>query len=231
MSATNETENYGLPQFVGSDKPSWLGDVNSAMGAIDSQMKTNADGITSLGTDLGLTDTKATNAFNTANTALTKATSLEGKFNLSNRQSKTAPELISVTGLTATGRLYLAQDETGSVFKFYNYIELANNSGSYITINLTAIPGTNGLYGIKAFNLAQAPEEAYTVLCAGMNYYSYPPSLAATDLGGSYFVVGTDGGIYFNINDQASISMPSGQVRHTTFSPCIYFNVNFGDEE
>ena len=35
MSATNLTKNLKLPQFVASDKPSWLGDVNGAMLSID----------------------------------------------------------------------------------------------------------------------------------------------------------------------------------------------------
>lgn len=35
MSATNLTQNLKLPQFVASDKPSWLGDVNGAMKNID----------------------------------------------------------------------------------------------------------------------------------------------------------------------------------------------------
>ena len=35
MSHTNTTPNYNLPQFVGSDKPAWLTDVNNAMSAID----------------------------------------------------------------------------------------------------------------------------------------------------------------------------------------------------
>lgn len=43
MSSTNKTTNYQLPQFVSSDKPTWLGDVNGAMAIIDGQMKTNAD--------------------------------------------------------------------------------------------------------------------------------------------------------------------------------------------
>lgn len=36
MSSTNKTEHYSLPQFIGSDIPTWLGDFNSAMTAIDS---------------------------------------------------------------------------------------------------------------------------------------------------------------------------------------------------
>lgn len=35
MSATNLTKNLKLPQFVASDKPSWMGDVNGAMKNID----------------------------------------------------------------------------------------------------------------------------------------------------------------------------------------------------
>lgn len=43
MSSTNRTTNYNLPQFISTDKPTWLGDVNGAMNAIDAQMKSNAD--------------------------------------------------------------------------------------------------------------------------------------------------------------------------------------------
>ena len=47
MTATNKTENYELSQFVGSDRPTWLGDYNSDMAKIDAQLKQNADDITS----------------------------------------------------------------------------------------------------------------------------------------------------------------------------------------
>ena len=43
MSATNHTQNYQLPQFLGTDKPAWLTDVNGAFATTDSQMKLNAD--------------------------------------------------------------------------------------------------------------------------------------------------------------------------------------------
>lgn len=47
MTATNKTENYELSQFVGSDRPTWLGDYNSDMSKIDAQLKQNADDIAS----------------------------------------------------------------------------------------------------------------------------------------------------------------------------------------
>lgn len=43
MSHTNTTTNYGLPQFLSSDKPAWMSDINVAFADIDAQMKTNAD--------------------------------------------------------------------------------------------------------------------------------------------------------------------------------------------
>lgn len=45
MTATNKTANYKLSQFVGSDRPTWLGDYNSDMSKIDTQLKRNADDI------------------------------------------------------------------------------------------------------------------------------------------------------------------------------------------
>lgn len=54
MTATNKTANYELSQFVGSDRPTWLGDYNSDMSKIDKQLKQNADDIASA-TEGGLT--------------------------------------------------------------------------------------------------------------------------------------------------------------------------------
>lgn len=47
MTATNHTENYNFSQFVGTDRPTWLGDYNSDMTKIDAQLKQNADDIAS----------------------------------------------------------------------------------------------------------------------------------------------------------------------------------------
>lgn len=47
MTATNHTQNYGLSQFVGTDRPTWLVDYNGDMARIDARMKRNADDIAS----------------------------------------------------------------------------------------------------------------------------------------------------------------------------------------
>lgn len=40
MGSTNRTPNKQLPQFTDDDKPSWLGDVNSAFSKIDQAFTT-----------------------------------------------------------------------------------------------------------------------------------------------------------------------------------------------
>lgn len=43
MSSTSKTTNYKLSQYIGTDKPTYLGDYNGDMLKIDNQMKVNAD--------------------------------------------------------------------------------------------------------------------------------------------------------------------------------------------
>lgn len=43
MSSTNKTTNYALSQYIGTDKPTYLGDYNGDMLKIDTQLKANAD--------------------------------------------------------------------------------------------------------------------------------------------------------------------------------------------
>lgn len=62
MSSTNKTTYYELPQFIGSDIPTWLGDFNGAMSDIDTALKSNAD-------RADLASQNASNAVNTANSA------------------------------------------------------------------------------------------------------------------------------------------------------------------
>ena len=93
MASTNKTTNYELSQYVGSDKPTYLGDYNGDMLKIDTQMKLNATAAstadskaTTAGTNAATAlenaataDSKAVTAGETATSALSKATSNETK--------------------------------------------------------------------------------------------------------------------------------------------------------
>lgn len=69
MSHTNSTSHYSLPQFVTTDKPAWLTDVNNAYTAIDTAIynaKSAADSAQSDATAAGTTATAAGTAAATA---------------------------------------------------------------------------------------------------------------------------------------------------------------------
>lgn len=64
MSSTNKTPNYDLSQYVGTDKPTYLGDYNGDMLKIDTQMKANNDAASNAEASAGEAVTKATQAQN-----------------------------------------------------------------------------------------------------------------------------------------------------------------------
>lgn len=132
MTATNHTENYNLSQFVGTDRPTWLGDYNGDMAKIDAQMKANADaieqaaagGLTSVahtsdltgngtsGSPLGVADTIArkTDIPDTSGFATTSALTS----GLAGKVDKTASQP-GTLGLTATELDSLYKDANGIV--------------------------------------------------------------------------------------------------------------------
>lgn len=66
MSHTNSTTNYGLPQFLTSDKPAWLTDVNNAFSDIDSAVYAAQSKADTAYTDAGNAQADATTAINNA---------------------------------------------------------------------------------------------------------------------------------------------------------------------
>lgn len=75
MAHTNQTQHYNLPQFIGSDIPSWLVDVNQAYTAIDTaiyEAKNTADVASNTA---GSANTVAQNAAQAAEVATATANS------------------------------------------------------------------------------------------------------------------------------------------------------------
>lgn len=54
MAHTNSTPNYSLPQFISTDKPGWLTDVNSGYSAIDTAIKASSDAAAAVDTKVGI---------------------------------------------------------------------------------------------------------------------------------------------------------------------------------
>lgn len=74
MSHTNKTPNYDLPQFIGTDKASWLGDLNPAFLAIDTGMEANKVSAQSAETSAEQASALAQSANSVANGANSSAT-------------------------------------------------------------------------------------------------------------------------------------------------------------
>lgn len=73
MSSTNKTTHYNLPQFIGSDIPTWLGDINSAMTEIDSGINAAATSASGAATTAAQALTNAAEAQKSATDALVAA--------------------------------------------------------------------------------------------------------------------------------------------------------------
>lgn len=162
FASTNKTTNYELPQFVGSDKPTWLGDFNSAMLAIDTGMATNASDIDELESDVatasatasqastdvaGLTSTVNTLSGNvstvttTANNASTTATSALNTANTANGKADTNAS--AITGLdTRITALEEAEDVYSTTEVKTNKVWI-DNKPIYRKVYSTSITGTS----------------------------------------------------------------------------------------
>ena len=73
MSHTNSTTNYNLPQFLTTDKPAWLTDINNAFADIDTGIHAAQTKADTAFTDAGNAQTDATTAINNAAAADAKA--------------------------------------------------------------------------------------------------------------------------------------------------------------
>ena len=78
FASTNKTANYELPQFVGTDKPTWLGDFNEAMSDIDTGMHANATAISNMQTDVASATQAASRASQDVTALTTTVNTLSG---------------------------------------------------------------------------------------------------------------------------------------------------------
>lgn len=105
MGHTNSTANLSLPQFIGTDKPTWLGDVNGAFSAIDSYVGANNAAVAAAASDASSAISQAAAAVNTANTANTTAgnasTAANNAVGVANTANAIAGTVDSKVGLLA----------------------------------------------------------------------------------------------------------------------------------
>ena len=90
MSSTNQTPTLRLPKWVGSDKPTILGDMNNAFSNIDNYAKENNDNITQL---TETSETHTTEISNLKNSYTTQQTQLQNIVQSTDRVIETNEEI------------------------------------------------------------------------------------------------------------------------------------------
>lgn len=132
MSATNNTTNFNLPLFIGSDKPAWLTDWNGAMSTIDTKLqevKTEAASATAESgsntqaiTQINSTLQSLNSTVSLMNTNVTKVTNAFGAW-------KT--EQINTFGTGYTGTMFATYNKNFGILSLYGVVTktsaIANN--------------------------------------------------------------------------------------------------------
>lgn len=154
MASTNETTTLKLPLFISTDKPSWLGDWNAAMTAIDTAIGTNLGDIAQAQATATTADTKASAAVSGLDTLQTNFTALQEQTGEINTQVQQNTEDIATLqgsiqgGLPQISRVPVySRGSTGTTPPFVSsnlFADIMVHDGIY-SIRLTKI-GANTLY-------------------------------------------------------------------------------------
>lgn len=186
MAHTNSTTNYGLPQWIGSDKPTFLGDFNSAFNTIDTQMKSNADTATGAAETASSANATANSANQTATAADGKATLAKNTADAATSAAQSASDLATIAKNTADSAARTAQannianlapayDETRtySVGELVTYIDENNSGKLYKCIFAWNTPG--------AFNINYWDDVTVSEVFKGKNIQLLSYKAEATD--------------------------------------------------
>lgn len=146
MSSTNKTSHYNLPQFIGSDIPTWLGDFNSAMTAIDSGINaaaTSASGAATnaaqASTDAAAASSSATSAYNAAAAAQKSADDAFEAVTTEQTRAEAAETKIAdnMKSTTISTTLYAETWNTGSYTITNDLITSTSNQEIIPTVGIT----------------------------------------------------------------------------------------------
>ena len=135
FASTNKTANYELPQFVGTDKPTWLGDFNEAMADIDTGMHENASDIASMQSDV-------TNAVTTASQASQDVTTLTGTVNTLSSTVSSVQTTANNASQTASSALNTANTANGKADTNASAITTIESNVSALQTETAGLKGT-----------------------------------------------------------------------------------------
>lgn len=164
MSFTNKTPNYNLPQWLGTDKPSWLVDVNGAFSSIDKAIKAAADSGSGADATARAALETAQAARNTANDALTQADEANTKSDTANTTAGNA-QTAAGTALTNSNS---ALQKANSALECYSYFQPFKD----VVLGTGLTKRSSGLDAISRLILIYYPglslmQVSFNIACSG----------------------------------------------------------------
>lgn len=138
MSATNSTPNYGLPQYMADDKPTYLGDFNKAMLDIDTNMKSISNKAEGAESGIASATATANQALENANTANTKATTAQATADQAQTSATNAQNTAETAQSTATQAQTTANKAESNIEKL-NLTNFQTFTRNEMTVNNNSI--------------------------------------------------------------------------------------------
>ena len=232
MASTNKTTNYELSQFLGTDKPAWLSDYNTDMNKIDTQMKANADGVTSVTGTAGAT---ATALGDITSLATTDKTSAVAAINEVNTKANTAQSTANSASNIANGAKTTA-DGISAYLNINTFATSTVTSSDSATISGTVRNASNAdgslgkIYGSFIITPANSPTISISTNLRPSSPITIQDLAVIQDVSGNMemylknVTIGTDGTATMDI--QSFFNTHSIKV---SIPPCLLFIKDFGD--
>lgn len=133
MSSTNKTSNYQLSQYIGTDKPTYLGDYNSDMNKIDAAIKAASNAASSAASSAGSAQSTATDAKATADTAASDIEDINETLASHNTRINTAQQAANTAQSTASSANQKATDNGNAITGLQTQVGNLNNPMVYGT--------------------------------------------------------------------------------------------------
>ena len=206
MPFTNSTPNYGLPQYIATDKPTYLGDANGAYSAIDTRMKANADATAANQNSISLLSARVLANEGNIDNRYTKAES-DARYAGEPNQLDNANLLNPVNQRGANS--YIGAGvyciDRWKLWGSYNVVAhtltyVSGNSVNHAGLNVCALVQRNTLFGVgeTVTMSAKVNGTVYTkTITLQSTATSYP-------MGSFHFIAGVDTSAFFEIAIESS---------------------------
>lgn len=133
MSSTNKTTNYQLSQYIGTDKPTYLGDYNTDMGKIDTAIKSASDAASTASSAAGSAQSVASEAKELAESANSDIEGINETLSSHDSRINTAQTAANTAQSTASSANQKATNNANEITGLQTQVGNLNNPMVYGT--------------------------------------------------------------------------------------------------